>query len=46
MSKKAHRVGVFERQPNNFYPTPPKALEPLLPYLPPGSRFCEPAPAI
>jgi hypothetical protein len=34
--------GVFERQPNNLCPTPPKALEPLLPYLRPGSRFCEP----
>ncbi len=37
MSKKAHRVGAFER-----HPTPPKALEPLLTYLPHRSRFCEP----
>lgn len=32
----------FERVPRDFYPTPAEAVGPLLPYLPPATRFCEP----
>ena len=32
----------FERVPRDFYPTPYPAVEPLLPYLPVGTTFCEP----
>lgn len=32
----------FERVPRDFYPTPYEAVAPLLPHLPPQSRFCEP----
>lgn len=32
----------FERRPRDFYPTPPEAVKPLLPYLAPKTRFCEP----
>ena len=32
----------FERNERDYYPTPYKAVEPLLPHLPPNSRFNEP----
>lgn len=32
----------FERRPRDFYPTPERAVEPLLPHLSSGTRFCEP----
>jgi hypothetical protein len=32
----------FEREKLDFYPTPYEAVLPLLPYLPEGTRFCEP----
>lgn len=32
----------FERIPRDFYPTPYEAVRPLLPHLPPESRFIEP----
>lgn len=32
----------FERIERDFYPTPKEAVLPLLPHLPPESRFCEP----
>jgi hypothetical protein len=32
----------FERKPRDFYPTPYEAVIPLLPWLPPHSRFDEP----
>lgn len=32
----------FERKPRDFYPTPPEAVEPLLPFLSPRTRFVEP----
>lgn len=32
----------FERAPRDFYPTPAEAVVPLLPFLPQGTRFCEP----
>ncbi len=35
-------AGTYERRQHDFYPTPLKALEPLLPHLPPGQVFCEP----
>jgi len=34
--------GQFERKARDFYPTPPKAIDPLLPHLLPNTRFCEP----
>lgn len=33
---------TFERRPRDFYPTPAEAVNPLLPYLTPGSYFVEP----
>lgn len=39
MSKRAPQ---FERRARDFYPTPPSAVLPLLPHLPPRTRFCEP----
>lgn len=39
MSKRATK---FERSPGDFYPTPAKAVAPLLPYLNPRTRFYEP----
>lgn len=33
---------TFERSKNEFYPTPLKAIEPLLPHLPPNINYCEP----
>jgi len=32
----------FERNPRDFYPTPYKAVLPLLPHLPKNARFAEP----
>lgn len=32
----------FERRERDFYPTPPEAVSPLLPYLKPRTRFIEP----
>lgn len=32
----------FERKPRDFYPTPDKAIAPLLPHLPINTRFVEP----
>ncbi len=32
----------FERIPRDFYPTPASAVVPLLPFLDPATRFCEP----
>jgi hypothetical protein len=32
----------FERRERDFYPTPPEAVLPLLPFLHPKTRFCEP----
>lgn len=32
----------FERRDRDFYPTPREAVLPLLPFLRPGTRFCEP----
>jgi hypothetical protein len=32
----------FERVPRDFYPTPREAVVPLLPFLAPATRFCEP----
>lgn len=32
----------FDRIPRDFYPTPRSAVTPLLPHLPPATRFCEP----
>jgi len=34
--------GTFERVERDFYPTPIKAVLPLLPHLAPGTRFIEP----
>jgi hypothetical protein len=34
--------GKFERKPRDLYPTPYKAVQPLLPHLEPGTRFFEP----
>jgi hypothetical protein len=36
------RAGQFERRDRDFYPTPYDAVIPLLPFLPPNTRFCEP----
>jgi hypothetical protein len=33
---------TFERRARDFYPTPPEAVAPLLPHLPPDSSFIEP----
>lgn len=33
---------AFERNPRDFYPTPPEAVAPLLPHLDPRSHFVEP----
>jgi len=32
----------FEHKPMNYYATPQKAVAPLLPYLSPGTWYCEP----
>ena len=32
----------FERVQRDYYPTPESAVRPLLPFLEPGTRFCEP----
>lgn len=40
MSKRAD--GKFERNPRDFYITPPEAVEPLIAHLPPGATFDEP----
>jgi len=32
----------FKRSPRDFYPTPRAAVAPLLPWLAPRTRFCEP----
>src|SRR6476620_7032842 len=40
MSKRARFQ--HERNPRDFYPTPQEAVLPLLPYLPPRTRFVEP----
>ncbi len=32
----------FERKPRDLYATPAAAVRPLLPFLPPGTRFVEP----
>jgi hypothetical protein len=32
----------FDRRERDFYPTPPEAVAPLLPHLPPRVRFAEP----
>lgn len=34
--------GVYEKRPRDFYPTPEKAVTPLLKHLPRGLTFCEP----
>lgn len=34
--------GKFERNPRDYYPTPDKAIAPLLRHLQPGTRFIEP----
>lgn len=34
--------GQFERKPRDFYPTPAVAVQPLLRFLPPATRFAEP----
>ena len=34
--------GQFERKPRDFYPTPPEAIQPLLPHLRRRARFIEP----
>lgn len=39
MSKRALQ---FERRERDFYPTPPEAVAPLLPHLPPRCGFAEP----
>jgi len=33
---------AFDRIPRDFYPTPAEAVAPLLPHLPPRTRFIEP----
>lgn len=33
---------TFERKPRDYYPTPKAAVMPLLPWLAPQTRFCEP----
>lgn len=35
-------TGKFERRKNDVYDTPPSAVQPLLPFLPPKTRFVEP----
>lgn len=40
MTKRAD--AKFERNRHDFYPTPLAAIEPLLPHLPPRTRFYEP----
>ena len=40
MSKR--KDGRFKRNERDFYPTPAKAVMPLLPHLKPGTRFIEP----
>ena len=36
------RSANFERNPRDYYPTPYKAVKPLLPFLPAGIKYCEP----
>lgn len=33
---------TFDRNPRDFYPTPPEAVEPLIDHLIPGATFAEP----
>ena len=33
---------TFTRQPRDYYPTPAKAVRPLVPFLAPGAKFIEP----
>ncbi|MCH7946002.1 MAG: ATP-binding cassette domain-containing protein [Armatimonadetes bacterium] len=40
MSKRA--PGKFKRRPQDAYDTPPEAVAPLLPHLPPGTFYAEP----
>ena len=42
MSKRTKAVNAKPRSPRDFYRTPMKAVEPLLPHLAPGTRFVDP----